>query len=114
GFSGTASSVVVVLEAGHYGVAVHGLSATTVGLPITVTVGSLEAVVNPDSQDFTAQDAALTSATLLSASGNAALNADGFVSVAGHFSLTKTASVLSLTLSSVGERTDRSEEHTSE
>ena len=101
GFSGSASSINLVLEAGHYGLAVHGLDATTVGLPITVTVGSLEAVVDPDGVDFHTVDSVLTGSVLESASGNVALDADGFVDLAGHFDLTKTTTTLTLALLNV-------------
>ena len=74
GFHGSASSVVVGLDtANHYGVAVHGLAASVVGVSaVQLAVGSLEAIVDPSGTDFSAVDPSLTGAVTLQASGNAA------------------------------------------
>ena len=109
GFSGSAGEIdlgidVVSSTTKHVGLEVHGLSASVSGAPITLAVQNLDAQVDSDGFDWATLSApglpafTMTGATTLGASGSAAASADGFVNLAGSFNLTKTTSLLTLTL----------------
>ena len=97
GFSATAGQVDVVLQGGHYGVEVHDLNASLIGVPaIVFDVEHLDATVNPDAVDWHASDSQFPtdSGITLAASGTAEISVAGFVSAAGGFTFTETGTAL--------------------
>ena len=101
GFSATVAEVDVALQGGHYGIEVKDLSASLVGVPaITLDVEHLDATVNPDAIDWHSLDSSLSmdGTITLAASGTAEVSAAGFVALAGSFSLTKSVTLLAVTL----------------
>ena len=102
GFAGSATKIVFAADATNYAIDVQDLTATLSGLPVTLTVGSLNALIVPvvDAALVPADAAFSVAAPVTSVTGQAAFNADGFVTFAGGFSYTASGGLQTFTLTS--------------